>query len=147
MYYNHWVTNALINTLIFPHINFRKDHQQKQKAKDTLFLQIREQVKHRYLSNYVSRCLCLNYKLIEKHCTNRMCGNCFRRFASDTYRFIISFQVWCNNSRLPVDNVLGGAFESAMRVRLQFVFKLFNNTNSLKTCTTSRTTARAMIKF
>ncbi|CAB4037147.1 coatomer subunit alpha, partial [Paramuricea clavata] len=25
-------------------------------------------------------------------------------------------QVWCNNSRLPVDNVLGGAFESAMRL-------------------------------
>ena len=32
-------------------------------------------------------------------------------------------QVWCNNSRLPVDNVLGGAFESAMRVRLQILFK------------------------
>lgn len=26
-------------------------------------------------------------------------------------------QVWCNNSQLPVDHVLAGSFETAMRVR------------------------------
>ena len=26
-------------------------------------------------------------------------------------------QVWCNNSSLPVDHILAGAFESATRVR------------------------------
>lgn len=28
-------------------------------------------------------------------------------------------QMWCNNSQLPVDHILAGSFETAMRVRLQ----------------------------
>ena len=27
-------------------------------------------------------------------------------------------QVWCNNSQLPVDHILAGSFETAMRVRI-----------------------------
>ena len=30
-------------------------------------------------------------------------------------------QVWCTNSQLAVDHVLGGSFESAMRVSLSFI--------------------------
>lgn len=29
-------------------------------------------------------------------------------------------QMWCNNSQLPVDHVLAGSFETAMRVCPQF---------------------------
>lgn len=28
-------------------------------------------------------------------------------------------QMWCNNSQLPVDHILAGSFETAMRVRPQ----------------------------
>lgn len=38
-------------------------------------------------------------------------------------------QMWCNNSQLPVDHILAGSFETAMRVRkkkkLTFVFGVF----------------------
>ena len=34
-------------------------------------------------------------------------------------------QVWCTNSQLSVDHVLGGSFESAMRVCVQFVASIF----------------------
>ena len=32
-------------------------------------------------------------------------------------RGLAQSQVWCNNSQLPVDHVLAGSFETAMRVR------------------------------
>lgn len=31
-------------------------------------------------------------------------------------------QMWCNNSQLPVDHILAGSFETAMRVCTQFDF-------------------------
>ena len=30
--------------------------------------------------------------------------------------FVLFIQVWCNNSQLPVDHVLAGSFETAMRL-------------------------------
>lgn len=29
---------------------------------------------------------------------------------------VVSCQIWCNNSQLPVDHILAGSFETAMRV-------------------------------
>ncbi len=34
-------------------------------------------------------------------------------------------QVWCDNSQLPVDHVLAGSFETAMRVRVITMLSLY----------------------
>ena len=34
-------------------------------------------------------------------------------------------QVWCNNSQLPVDHVLAGSFETAMRVRIHHIQEIY----------------------
>lgn len=34
---------------------------------------------------------------------------------------VVSCQIWCNNSQLPVDHILAGSFETAMRVSLLMV--------------------------
>ena len=43
-------------------------------------------------------------------------------FLAEVIHVVLCMQVWCNNSHLPVDHIVAGSFETAMRVMVMITY-------------------------